>query len=810
MPTFEDRSLTRSDLSAKDTGWMLDTPPLALFKRDEQDAMIVGMRERTYRRGAILARIGEQHDGVHFIIEGQAAVYAPAEHPTAQAANGQDEDGLEVVAHVGPGSLIGETSLALSQPATATVKAQGVLRAFFVDRETFQDGYARSAGFKAYVDNLARLHERAAALTRLLAENPLLRALGPDDVARLLQKSWLLQPARGAAIVEAGDFADSVFVAVSGPIHIHEPSADGGIGARLHSAKPGDLVGHIAVLTERPRTAYVLAGSTAPAELLRVNSQLFMDIVDHNPIVRSALDRSLAALDPRQYADLDAVRRSRLLYFVSGTGLDREPVAYGLASVLARSRPVVLVDPAGEATARRLKLATGPRKIGGISAQGVTADLGWGFELVWPTKAGDVEPLVEELLEISPGEEPRLVLLVAPVRETDAYRRLHELADIVLQYRRADQERVHHASGRGQLYIQIIEVRTDLEAPIPLPFRLTRKSVRLLKTADETARRRQFWTNADLDELLSERGVFGRAIERLGRLVEGRSVGLALGGGGAFGAAHIGLIRTLLRVDRDGNPQENDALSDLPPLPIDYVSGVSAGSLVGALFAGGGVTGLKEMENHGIELLLRCSGAVFKPSLLSGFVDKVMKRMSVAVTEIPFFPVGLNLTSGREYVLSHGTLGDAVESASCIPGVYPALRLGPVRLVDGGLINNVPVSTLWDAGADFIIGSNIVPPNPEGASAPFGNRALARIPGMGLLARVDDSLRAIYGLMSQIGRDRSGLADYLFDLSLEGYGIYDFPKARAIAQAGEVQARKGLRDIHRAYGDHRAFLFDGS
>ena len=176
-------------------------------------------------------------------------------------------------------------------------------------------------------------------------------------------------------------------------------------------------------------------------------------------------------------------------------------------------------------------------------------------------------------------------------------------------------------------------------------------------------------------------------------------------------------------------------------------------------------------------------------------------------TEIPFYPVGLDMDTGQEYVLPSGTLGEGVQSSSCMPGVIPALRFGQKRLVDGGVVNNVPATVAWQAGADFIMASNIIPSNPLNGRGimgrvPYGRRLLSST-----LGRVDDLVGALYTLMSQTGRDRALMADYIYDPDLRDWDAYDFLHGDQIAEEGEKEAEERLPAIQKAYEKDRSIRF---
>ncbi len=264
-----------------------------------------------------------------------------------------------------------------------------------------------------------------------------------------------------------------------------------------------------------------------------------------------------------------------------------------------------------------------------------------------------------------------------------------------------------------------------------------------------------------------------------------------MGGGGALGFAHIGLIRVLERAG----------------IPIDYVAGVSFGALVAGVYVGGGLPALEKMIRSRRELFARVFGCLITSSFLGRFVDDLPGYQAMGSTEIPFIPVGLDMDTGQEYVLPEGTLGEGVQSSSCMPGAFPALRFGEKRLVDGGVVNNVPATAAWQAGADFILASNIIPSNPLNGRGimgriPFGRRLLS-----GNLGRIDDLIGALYTLMSQTGRDRALMADYIFDPDLIQWDAYDFLAGDHITDEGEQEAEERLPAIMKAYEKDRSIRF---
>ncbi|PAS93047.1 MAG: patatin [Candidatus Dactylopiibacterium carminicum] len=170
-------------------------------------------------------------------------------------------------------------------------------------------------------------------------------------------------------------------------------------------------------------------------------------------------------------------------------------------------------------------------------------------------------------------------------------------------------------------------------------------------------------------------------------------IGLALGSGSARGWSHVGVIRAL-------------AEAGIQP---DIVCGTSIGALVGAACAAGEmarfeqwVRGLTWQSVVGL-MDLKMGGGLIEGGKLVDFFRKTFHDQGIETLSKPFACVATDLVSGRELWLREGSVIDAVRASIALPGLFtPAVREGR-RLVDGGLVNPVPVSLCRAMGADFVI-----------------------------------------------------------------------------------------------------------
>jgi len=177
-------------------------------------------------------------------------------------------------------------------------------------------------------------------------------------------------------------------------------------------------------------------------------------------------------------------------------------------------------------------------------------------------------------------------------------------------------------------------------------------------------------------------------------------IGLALGSGSSRGWSHIGVI---------------NALADHGIVP-DIVCGASIGSLVGASYVSNNLTKLEEW----VRSLTKFETARFfeiNPSL-NGFVDTerlhyfLNKHVAsddsvIEGLDKKFASVATDLQTGREIWLTQGAVLEAVWSSISLPGLFPAIRNNNKWLVDGGLVNPVPISVCRALGADLVIAVNL-------------------------------------------------------------------------------------------------------
>ncbi len=181
-----------------------------------------------------------------------------------------------------------------------------------------------------------------------------------------------------------------------------------------------------------------------------------------------------------------------------------------------------------------------------------------------------------------------------------------------------------------------------------------------------------------------------------------KKVGLALGSGGARGWAHIGAIRAL----------------EAAEIKIDYIAGTSIGAFVGGIYA---VNQLDDLEEFVTEIDWKTIVSLLDVEfptrgLLDGekIYDLIYSHVldcNLEETQIPFHCVATNLLTQKAMVLKTGSMVNAVRASLSIPGVFTPFQIEESYLVDGGVINPVPVDVVKAMGSDVVIAINLNHPH---------------------------------------------------------------------------------------------------
>ena len=221
-----------------------------------------------------------------------------------------------------------------------------------------------------------------------------------------------------------------------------------------------------------------------------------------------------------------------------------------------------------------------------------------------------------------------------------------------------------------------------------------------------------------------------------GKLYRRPRIGLALSGGGARGLAHIGVLRVL---EREG-------------IPIDFLAGTSMGGVIAAGYAAGMSSDDLEQEalaiTHTRRLLSLAdpglpNGGLIRGQRLLAYFEQHLGRRTFSDLRLPLALVAVDLNTRQEVVLREGPVALALRATTAVPGLLMPVEMNGWRLVDGGVLNNLPVDVVREMGTEVVIAVDIWPTRDAGIGRWIGNRRWVPEGLSATLKVLDDTLGAL-------------------------------------------------------------------
>jgi len=264
-----------------------------------------------------------------------------------------------------------------------------------------------------------------------------------------------------------------------------------------------------------------------------------------------------------------------------------------------------------------------------------------------------------------------------------------------------------------------------------------------------------------------------------------KKVGLALGSGAARGLAHIGVLEVLERES----------------IPVDMIAGASAGALVGALYAQG--KSLSQIEELATSMSWKKIAPLVDIALprtgfiggkrIKDLVSSIIGDVKFEDLPIPFSCVAADIMTGEEVVINQGSVVEGVRASISIPIIFTVVKQKGRYLVDGGLVDPVPVSVVKQMGADFIIAVNVIPDVKERIH--WVDKERAHDPKEPHLFSV--MMQSIY--ISSYSLVESSLegADVVIEPRMAHIGAGDFHRAQECIVQGELAAQDSILEIKR-------------
>ncbi|CAN2251944.1 patatin-like phospholipase family protein [Bacillus vallismortis] len=247
-------------------------------------------------------------------------------------------------------------------------------------------------------------------------------------------------------------------------------------------------------------------------------------------------------------------------------------------------------------------------------------------------------------------------------------------------------------------------------------------------------------------------------------------IGLALGSGGARGLAHLGVLSSLHKHH----------------IKVDMIAGSSMGALVGSFYAAGHDVATMKKVAKAFKRRLYADYTVPRLGFLKG--DRVRQLVHaytfgkpIEELQIPLGIVACDLQTGEKIVFRKGSVSDAVRASISIPGIFIPQKLDGRLLVDGAVVDRIPVSVVKDMGADVIIASDV-----------------SRVRKTETAGHIFDVImQSMDILQNELVRHQTIAADIMIRPSLETYSSSSFANIEAMIAAGEEATNQMISNIRK-------------
>jgi NTE family protein len=606
-----------------------------------------------------------------------------------------------------------------------------------------------------------------AAARNVLHRSELCRGLTDSEIGQIAEAVRTVTIPAGEIICRQGDAGGTMYILVAGRAKV-VAERDGEEFRLLDYRGRGAHFGEMAVLTDGLRTATVSA--VVDTELLELDREQFDRLLGTVPGFAANLSRSLG---------------SRLRWETSRKQRRHEPTVIGLVNSTLRTQG--LIRPLAEA----------------LIASGDSVEVLTDRPELWPTN-GDYQ--VERLSTSQ--------------RVDDKVRALHEQLGSVIEC-------------HDRVLVDVTQTGLDNELPkllapceeiwwlIEPRFQATSlNNLRRLLTIDPrvATRLRLVWILTEGEQLSTTLppgfdslagdfkvvlGDVGSAptrhqrlgVERLTRHLRGARIGLALGGGGARGMAHLGVLRGLERAG----------------ISFDLMAGTSSGALVGLSYAGGwspqeAIDAFTDALTPPAMVRALPGGnrlymwTMFRIGAWDRKLRKFLGDARLENLQIPLNTIAVDLITGRQVIRDRGDAIHAVLESINVPGVArPILRDG-MALVDGGVLNNLPADVLVDRGASFVVGIDVatrMPMNFGGNQPGTPTERMRRGGALETLFRVNEV--QAYGVTAM----RHSAVDLMITPDTSAFEFADFCRARELADAGEAAAEAAIPQLKQMLSELR-------
>ncbi len=719
-----------------------DNEVFAAFSPDELARLAPHLAIVELGRGACLFSQADAADALYVVASGALEAFVGGANARV------------MVGAVRAGDLVGEMQILFGGVRSATVVATKPSRLVEIPRAALAslDSRVLGAGLSGLILRRLRRNQLLEALRMLFG------ALDGDAIAQLEDACEWMSVRRGDVVCTAGEVSDCLYVVVNGWLRAFAVDA-GGLEVALSDLGKGECVGEMALITGEPRMATVRA--IRDCDLVRIEKPAVDAFLRRHPDALMHMTRLVV----RRYQSAVRARPSR-----------RAACTIALVP-LARDRALFadLVSVLSGALATHGSV---------IHVTSSSVDQRLGVSGIAQSRPGTAEALRVSAWLRQVEDEHRFVILEA---DSDASTHASPWTERIM---RDSDERLLVADSTESPDLRPVE-RADAADD-------SSERVRLVLVHPATCTQPR-----DSAAWLGPRSVQahhhcrrGAAsdVQRLARVLAGAQIGVVFGGGGVRGLAHVGVMRALAEAG----------------IPVDMIGGTSIGAIIGAQWALGRSSAdiLDEtrrafgtLVDYTLPAVALAAGETLGRALRDAFGETQFED-----TWLPYFCVASNLTRAEVTTLDRGTLWRAVRASCGLPGVFPPVGIDGDLLVDGCLLNNLPVDVMARRCAGPIISVDATPKVDLEAHEWTGDSVsgfryllsrvnpLLAVPDVPGIARILQRAAELSSVSAHRARLRdAGAHDLLLTPAVSGIPTLDVRYADRAVEAGYRAAVEALR-----------------
>jgi NTE family protein len=628
-----------------------------------------------------------------------------------------------------------------------------------------------------------------------LSQIELFSLLKPDELemaAGLFEEETFL---KGKTVCKAGDDGDSFFVVFSGELEVWGGPDEGQLLARLG---PGSPVGEMSLLMGDKRSATLAASQRTV--LLVMDKDNFNRLLLKNTKILEYFSKIICQRLVATSSGESVASSTMVLSVNSDPGLKGTSlVSSSLAKLLKQftGDDVVLVKiqvREGKATAKTPPLLLEAVEMAEDRLRGQLTKGEAGITELTLHIRGEVDLS-------SYGE--RLANLVLKLRDHFAYivfdlvsdlpalrDSVGEFTDVLVKIVNFPTDPDESAPDAPFTTYEVVNLYNENSRPLPIsscePFVL-RNDASLMNGA-----------------LLATPVPHGAVpLHRLARKVLGQTVGIALGGGAAFGLSHLGVLQVLERNQ----------------IPIDLVAGCSMGSMIGIAYAAGfSLSDMIEKAHEmgkrskmilGIDFSLSAPGVLAGNRLRDLYTPLLGSKQRFEDLVKPCRTVATDIESGERVDIGKGSLEDAYRASIAVPVVISPIKIDGRVLVDGGVSDPVPAEVVRNMGADICIAVNVVPPLKKGVEMALSRyvRKISKFnplsylgPGRDFPNLFDITMNSLQTLQHELGNFKAISADVRVNPDLAEFTWIEYYRSKEIIDKGIEATERMLPMIKKKVG----------